>query len=366
MQTIVHVVEGLLRGGSETMLADLLPALSRHYNVVLVSLRPENIFGDEIVQNCHAYYPLEYKGYQSFFSSVKNIKKIIREHKPVLVRSQQTLSTIVARMACPKDIPFVFSIHSTLSLQIKSNLKGRVVKLLERNTVRKSDTLIGVSEVIIDDYKKKFPFQGKSVVLNNYVRDEFFAGQDAEKYSGGTLRLVAIGNLRRPKNYSYLIEAFKIFRYSDVQLDIYGDGPLLEQIREQIKSADVNIHLKGSTSRSFDVLKNYHAFVMVSSYEGFGIAVAEAMASGLPVILSDIAVFREITGDNAFFVDISSIDSFVTLINMVLKGNKSLDIHTAINKKFASEMYSKNVYIANLLKIYQNALSGFEAGNNNK
>jgi glycosyltransferase involved in cell wall biosynthesis len=366
MQTIVHVVEDLNRGGAETLLTDLLPELNKYYKIVLVTLKPGNTFGDEMIKSCYGYYCLDYKGFRTFYSSIRKLKKIIRKYDPVLVRSQLTLSTIIARMACPKNIPFVFSIHSTISIQIKKDLKGRAIRLLERVTARKTDTLLGVSQVIIDDYRKSFSFYGKSYVLYNYVRDDFFSGFTTEIYKGGVLKLVAIGNLRHPKNYFYLVEAFKLLRNADVQLDIYGVGPLHDQLEEQISVNSAKITLKGGTANSFEALKGYHAFVMVSSFEGFGIAVAEAMAAGIPLILSDIEVFREITQGNAFFVDISSVESFTLLISKVMNGSCSLNSFIEINKQIAKERYSKTEYIRNLLKIYKDTLEGYEKKGNGK
>ena len=160
------------------------------------------------------------------------------------------------------------------------------------------------------------------------------------------------------KNYFYLIEAFKKLRDKDVHLDIYGDGPLHTELQEKITAGGVNITLKGGTVNTFEALKGHHVFVMVSSFEGFGIAVAEAMAAGMPLILSDIGVFREITDSNAFFIDISSVDSFTSLITRIVSLELHLNSLIEANRLIAKKRYSKAVYIRLLLKIYQDILSG--------
>lgn len=354
----MHVIEGFEgRGGAETLFLDLLPTLSRYYRIVLVTLKPGNSFGDDVFKNCYGHYCLRYSGFQSFFSSVKKLKKIIRRYRPILVRSQLTMGNIIARMASPNDVPFIFSVHSALSIQIKKNLKGWGVRSLEKLTLRKTDILIGVSQVIVDDYRKKFSFHGKSHVLYNYVRQEFFSGGRARTYTGGPLHLISIGNLRHPKNYFYLIDAFKLLLTWDVYLDIYGNGPLEQELQKEIDESNVHITLKGGIGNTFEILNGYHGFVMVSSFEGFGIAVAEAMAAAMPLILSDISVFREITEGNAFFVDISSAKSFSLLVTQIMGGEKSLNSWIEQNKKIAMDKYSKDGYIRNLLKIYSDSVS---------
>ena len=358
MQVIVHVVESLDRGGTETLLIDLLPELNKHYRIVLVTLKPGNTFGDSIIKTCYGYYCLNYKGYQSFISSIIKLKKIIRKHDPVLVRSQLILGTLIARLACPRDKPFVFSIHSIVSQQIQKNIKGWVIRTLEKLTPRETDTLIGVSNMAVNDYKKNFQFKGRSFVLYNYVREEFFSEPETTELKNEGLRLVAIGNLRTPKNYFYLVEAFKLLRNENVSLDIYGNGPLFNELNALIKKYNVNIHLKGATDNTFQTLKNYDAFVMVSSFEGFGIAVAEAMAVGKPLILSDIEVLREITHSNAFFVDISKYESFASIVQKVNKAGFSINFFSEINKKIAKENYAKFIYMQKLLDIYSLAVKG--------
>src|SRR5688572_22732137 len=112
--TIVHVIDDLSRGGAETLLLDLLSELNIHYNVVLVNLNSHSEFEPAYVQCAHRYI-LNYSHKAKFPLVVYKLKQIIKKHKPVLVRSQLYWSTIFARLACPKHIPFVFSIHVTHS-----------------------------------------------------------------------------------------------------------------------------------------------------------------------------------------------------------------------------------------------------------
>ena len=61
------------------------------------------------------------------------------------------------------------------------------------------------------------------------------------------IRLVAVGNLRKQKNYPYMLQAFRSMP-PHVSLDIYGIGPLKEQMQEEIKAHNLNIRLCGLQS----------------------------------------------------------------------------------------------------------------------
>lgn len=354
MRTIVHVIDNLGRGGAETLLTDLLPVLSQRYNIVLVTLDDLNEFDESVYEYCSQHYCLHHTSNLSLLRSVNRLKEIIKRHQPILVRSQLYWSTIIARLACPKRVPFIFSVHITMETY-KETLLGNLRVLLELATISKKQTMIGVTQQVLDGYVQKFKFKGNAFLLHNYVKKEFFTVQRNQK-TGAGLKLMAVGNLRLQKNYHYLIEAFKKLKGKDVSLDIYGEGLLRESLANEIRNSAVAVTLKGKASNISELIKEYDAFVMVSSFEGFGIAVAEAMAAGIPLILSDIPVLREVTDGNAFFIDLAQPETFVKLIEDLLHNERDIASHVEINKKISREKYTQEVYLRNLDRIYSGAI----------
>ena len=209
MKNIVHVIDNLGRGGAETLLTDLLPVLSRHYNIILVTLDDKNEFGEHVFQYCYKHYCLQHTSRLAILRTVKKLQAIIIEHEPVLVRSQLFWSSIISKLACPKKIPLVFSVHITMEV-FGETVLGPVLAMVEKATLSNRYTMIGVTQQVVDGYRKKFNFKGKSFVLYNYVRKEFFVERSPLQHAG--LRLLAVGNLRPQKNYQYLIDAFKLLK----------------------------------------------------------------------------------------------------------------------------------------------------------
>jgi glycosyltransferase involved in cell wall biosynthesis len=359
MKTIVHIIDSLPRGGAETLLIDLLPIISKDYRIILVTLSPLNEFGNDVFGYCEKHYCLNHKGPTSLPQSIIKLRRIIRKHRPALVRSQLVLSTVLARLSTPRHIPLVFSIHNTLSSLIPKTIPGKIISWIERNVRRKNVLLIGVTQAIINDYRKHFGYKGESTVLYNYVRDDFFTLPASQSPVPDELRLLAVGNLRLQKNYPFILDAFLYLKDVPVRLDIYGDGVLRPELEKTIEEEGLQVTLKGKVANVAAVMPSYDAFLMLSSFEGFGIAVAEAMAANMPVILSDIPVLREITQSRAIFVSLDSTQKFAEQLRQLVYDRTPLQSMVMVNRHRAEKYYSRDAYLKELHAIYEKALTGF-------
>ena len=167
---------------------------------------------------------------------------------------------------------------------------------------------------------------------------------------GDVLKLVAVGNLKEAKNYHYLLEIFKHLKEVKVSLDIYGQGPLHKELEIHIRRGGLNVRLCGGMNDVSRILPQYDFFIQASSHEGFGLSVIEAMANGIPVILSDIPVFREITSDLAVFFTLDSAIRAAETVKMALS-NKQPNLYDSAFD-FARKSYSAASYRQKLLDIY--------------
>jgi glycosyltransferase involved in cell wall biosynthesis len=105
------------------------------------------------------------------------------------------------------------------------------------------------------------------------------------------------------------------------------------------------------------VLPQYDIYVSPSIVEGFGIAVAEAMSVGLPVIISDIPVYREIGSDKALYIDNRDPRSLKEILISVLEERTDLKQLSKDNKAYSRQMFSKQGYLLKLKDIYRQAPS---------
>ncbi|WP_425386990.1 glycosyltransferase family 1 protein [Alicyclobacillus herbarius] len=125
------------------------------------------------------------------------------------------------------------------------------------------------------------PFESEGQFSN--IREQLCIPQDA-------LVLGHVGRFVEQKNHAFLIEIVRRLRTSGVNVHaiLAGDGPLRSRVEQQSAQAAVRdrLHFLGMRSDVYDVLNAIDVFVFPSLYEGLGIAVVEAQASGKPCVVS--------------------------------------------------------------------------------
>jgi len=355
-KTALYIIDSLERGGAEVMLVSTLKEIYSHYHIILVTLRPQNAFDNsELVYD--KKYCLNLTSKKNVFRCARKLKEIIKTTNASIVHSTLFWSVIVARLACKKKVPHVFSLATIMSTGVyRDRWYSGYTKFLDRLTYRKNQCVISPTNEVLKDFDRAIGIKGKSKVLPNFVNTEFFENQIIYPGPITHLKLVAVGNLKEVKNYQLLIEAFKSLKDFNISIDIYGEGPDRILLERQIKEFDLPIKLMGLNDKVYNVLPSYNGFVMCSFIEGFGISAAEAMATGLPLLLSDIASLHEVSQNNALFFDPYSPKSFITLAGNILNGKTDMKALSEKGKKIAKENYAKDRHIKNLLELYDEML----------
>lgn len=106
---------------------------------------------------------------------------------------------------------------------------------------------------------------------------------------GEPVRFLTLSRVTKAKGLELLIDACDLLPPSGWTLDIFGDGPARRQLQRRVESRSLPVVFHGSIAfdRRREAFANTHCFVHPSLFDGFGIAPVEALAAGLPVIVSD-------------------------------------------------------------------------------
>jgi glycosyltransferase involved in cell wall biosynthesis len=138
------------------------------------------------------------------------------------------------------------------------------------------------------------------------------------------------------KRVSSLIEAIAMVRnkFPEVKLHIVGDGPKHEQVRRKIEALDLfqNVFMHGylSEREKIELLSSSAVYVSNSTFEGFGIPLVEAMATGTVPVVNDIEAHRFVFQDDNVGYLVKSTEEMATKITDLLS-NETERLRLATN-----------------------------------
>jgi glycosyltransferase involved in cell wall biosynthesis len=349
---ILHVIDTLDMGGAEKLLTGTVNGLPE-FNHHIICLCGTGSLVKELPADCKVV-TLNFRSKLDTWRCVKQLRRYIRDNNISIVHSHLVMSTMIARLACPKDTPLFSTLHSLLG-QRCFRRGQRFQRFLERLIYRKRHHIIAVSKEVANDYHNAIGIKGGYHVLPNFVEDKFFKDDYKRMSFNGRFRMVTVGSLKPAKNHRYLAEAFRHLP-KGVSLDIYGDGPLRTEMEEQIEKYQLNIKLCGMRNDVHEVLPQYDAFVMSSVFEGQPVALLEAMACGMPSILSDISTLREAAGDTGIFCDLNNVADFVEKVKAIANHEVDLDVYAKGAFERVQQMARKDRYMQELTRLYMSSL----------
>jgi glycosyltransferase involved in cell wall biosynthesis len=241
----------------------------------------------------------------AFFRAYRDGARILRERGPegFLITAQDPserwlVAWLLARAyRAPLEVQVHTDIMSPylLAESVKNKLRLRIAKFI----LPRSDCIRVVSRRILQSLTLwNAALAPHSTILPIYVDVARFRALHRVK-EHGAFRFLMVSRLTREKNIALAIHAFAEIaeEFRDAKLIIVGDGPYrkrLEALALAYKLMRGRVVFEGwqeDVSRQFQYASCY---LMTSYYEGYGRAVVEALAAGLPVIMTDVGVAGEI------------------------------------------------------------------------
>lgn len=201
--------------------------------------------------------------------------------------------------------------------------------------VKRSDLLVCISQSVADELRSWCLSNSLSQHVSRI--DYFYLGSDltgkaiVQKVRTSTRKFLAVSTLEPRKGYDTILDAFEIlFETDNVELHIVGRmGWKCSNLCQRIKGSKFyNKQLfwhEGATDEELlNLYRDCDAYVNASIYEGFGLPIVEAAKFGLPLILRDLAVFRELAGDSASYF--SSADELIGIVRKFIRSPESIQL----------------------------------------
>jgi glycosyltransferase involved in cell wall biosynthesis len=182
-------------------------------------------------------------------------------------------------------IPYMITEHSSL---FSSNKVSILARPFIKAAYADSRAVIAVSPGL-GNYLLPYLTDKKPMIIPNLINTGFF-GLPIQERSQKPFTFLFVGNLIPIKGIDILIKAFNLAFHDepDVNLNIGGAGPELENLRELCQTLNITqkVNFLGALSRIQvrEAMWRANTFVLPSYIETFGIVVIEALSTGLPVI----------------------------------------------------------------------------------
>lgn len=358
---ILFIITSLGVGGAENILTSLSDSLVKKGHVIkIICLRGEvlvkpNSKNIEIVS-------LKLNDLKNIISIFKSISEIIREYKPDIVHAHMFHAIILARL-----IRIFTHFPKMISTAHSKSFGGIIRAKLYRATDSLSDINTNVSDEATEFFiKNKIFKRHNTLTVSNGINTEKFKfnTEKREKFrqqfniESKEKIFIAVGRFNEAKDYPNLLKAFSLYleqSSSIAKLVIVGDGELRSLVEQLIiqHQLENKVCLLGIRHDVSDLLNMADVFVLSSAWEGFGLVVAEAMATEKIVIATDCGGVKEVLGNEKFLVPTKNSQALAQ--KMLDAGNLNeqeiLEMGRQNRQKIV-EQYSSNAMVDHWLEVY--------------
>lgn len=304
---ILHVVYGANDGGVEATIFNYYSQMDREkfkFDLVAQASIRDDIAQDMFAGKLKAlgsavcYIPPKAEG---IVKAILNCKKIIKNGEYDIIHIHMGKASlpyvISAKLAgVKKVIVHTHIAHDTTgwSRQKSTVIMGKMLKLFKTDKFACSET--AAKEMWQED---NVYIMHNALDLEKYRQDTSKSGIIKELLDlKGNTALCAVARFEESKNHTFLIEIFKEYLLLDktAKLVLIGTGSTMAKVKNQAEKMEIDdrVLFLGTRNDVLDLLQGMDAFVLPSSFEGFGIAYVEAQLAGLPTFALEGAVSKEV------------------------------------------------------------------------
>lgn len=297
-------------GGISIYWSELIKRLKFNDDVMFYEYENENIFRqslDKLVDSELAFI----KRFVRYFPFSRKIQ------------SNAIFHSSYYRVSLQKSVANITTVHDFTYEYYSKGIAKKIHSLQKGFAIKNSDGIICVSENTKKDLIKFYPnINEENIrVIYNGISTDFYKIEENVETLSGTFELLKknkyilfVGDRSAYKNFNVVLDV--ISKLSNYQLVIVGGKELNINEAQSLKRANLSyFHFKGISSKDLNVLYN-NAFCLLypSSYEGFGIPIAESMKAGCPVITSNCSSIPEVAGKGALLIDDITSDKVISSI----------------------------------------------------
>jgi glycosyltransferase involved in cell wall biosynthesis len=326
---VLHIVPMLSPGGAERVAVHIVRGLNpQRYEAAVVSFSARlGCDLDRLLEK--AGVEVRYLGKRPGFDyrMYHRVTYALRDYRPHVVHTHLQ----VLRYAL---LPCMFSLQDASLVHTVHNLAEREVepmgRLVQRFAFKHGVIPIAVAEEVARSVERLYGIQPCRVISNCIPTDCYASPRTPrgvwrakEGFGSEDILFVCVARFVPQKNHMLLLKAFAEGPATNphAHLVLVGEGALREQLEQQAKNLGLagQVHFLGLRSDIPEVLGAMDVFVLSSDYEGSPLSVIEAMASGLPIVSTDVGGVPDLfnSGKEGFIVwprDVQGLSESMTFL----------------------------------------------------
>ncbi len=256
---------------------------------------------ERVTPSSHALWPIDGggPGPELMWEQI-TLPRLLRSRQAALVHGPD--SFLPLRRGCPG----VVTVHDLAFAALPADMRGLTgwkYRTMVPRCARSAERVICPSRFTAEDITERFGIAEERIRV---IPEAPALPQGSETPPPGPY-LLTVGDLRPKKNLACLIQGYRILRGAGLahRLIVAGtdaDG-MAPELRRQAAPEPVELTGYIPDARLDALLRGADALVLASRYEGFGLAVLDAMARGCPAVLARAGALPETGGDAAAYFD---------------------------------------------------------------
>lgn len=322
----------------------------------------------ENVRVYHVPIPRKVTSIKEIIDSIKFISGLYSENSYKLMHCHSPIGSVVARIAAinerKKGMKVIYTAHGFHFYKGAPKKNWLIFYPIEKICSNFTDVLITINKEDYDFAKKHMKanrveyIHGVGIDTKKFIIPDYNVTEKKEELGikDKDIMILSVGELNQNKNHEVVVRAISKLKNPNIHYFIAGKGDKEQYLDELAKELDVNLHLLGYRTDIIELLNTADIFAFPSFREGLSVALMEAMAAGLPCVVSRIRGNVDLIEEkvNGFWCDAEDIDAFAISLNQLIAHKELRKQMCVANQKKVGQNDSAQI-IMKMSKIYLNS-----------
>lgn len=312
---------------------------SKNYNLEEKKLKLLMTYRGRICKDINVFDSFVMPGVTDLFSRYKTV---------VVMSESSAFRNQAAHCNAPKKIQWI---HTDYSLWSKWNDWTKEITKNDGELYNSFTNIVLLSETIRSKFIACYPsLAEKTTVIKNFLPCEEIIKKSRQRNDiYPKLKFITVGRLSPEKSILRLVDILHKLddENYDFSLDIIGDGPEWESIKNRVEHYGLNkkINMLGSRSNPYTFIKQADVFLLLSEYEGLPNTIYESLILGIPVLATKVGGIPDQIneGENGWLVD-NNFDAIYNKIKYIMEHHEEVEKYKSNLKSYKydnEEIYYK-------------------------